>query len=256
MRIPAGYSETITTAKASRRIEAFWSFTATTQGQSLVLPDGRCDLIVKFHADDRANPTPIITGPATQSYLVTYAPGDCWIGARMRPEGGAMLWRSQINEAVDRVLRGGEAQALVPELADLQGDTLTQIHLERLVDTIARVESISRPPPVVQRAIETLHVTGGRLPVGRLAVYVGCTTRHLNRLFQANVGLSAKTYAQLVQFQRSLRLIKENGQSVSAAAHEGGYADQPHLTRAFRRFGGFSPHRLPGDLALPKLFPL
>jgi transcriptional regulator GlxA family with amidase domain len=103
-------------------------------------------------------------------------------------------------------------------------------------------------------ALDALHVSGGRRRIDELSKYAGCTTRQLNRMFRSNVGLSAKTYAQLVQFHRTLKLIQCERLSITVAAFEGGYADQAHLTRAFQRFGGFTPSNVPHDLSLPMLF--
>lgn len=104
------------------------------------------------------------------------------------------------------------------------------------------------------RALDTIHFSGGRIRVDRLADTVGCSSRHLNRLFRANVGLGCKIYIQLAQFHRTLRLVGSEGISLTDAAFEGGYADHAHMTRAFRSFGGFAPTSIPENLTLPTVF--
>ncbi len=49
-----------------------------------------------------------------------------------------------------------------------------------------------------------------------------------------------KTAAALVRFNRALGLL-ESGLKPADVAHACGYADQPHLTREFRRFAGTTP---------------
>lgn len=216
-----------------------------------MLPDGRCDIILRYHAHRPDAVIPIITGPATQAYTVEYEAGDCWLGVRMRPDNGDALWGRDVTDAADTVLRGPEALTRLPELAALNTRTLTVSDLAAVVPSLTMCRANQR----TRRALTMLHTSGGRMKVEKLAAFVGCTTRQLHRIFRHSNGLSVKTYAQLVQFHRTLRLIRQEQLSISAAAFEGGYADHAHLTRAFRRFGGFAPSDMPKALALPKLFP-
>lgn len=247
MPLPPGYHEQRVSPKASRGVEALWTFTAEHAGRSVVLPDGRCDVILRDSLRSEAPAVVIVTGPATRPYIVSFEVGDRWRGVRLRPGGGAAVWAAALPEAVDVARRGPAALALIPELGEGPAS------LSRLTEALAH--RLSAPPdPVVTRAVDVLHAAGGRVRVARLAPMIGCTARHLNRVFRSQIGLPVKTYASLVQFHRTLRLIEQEGLSLPDAAAEGGYADQPHLSRAFRRFGGFAPGRRPEGLTLPGLF--
>lgn len=226
-----------------------WSFTARPSGSAVVLPEGRCDIIVRNHSSTPRQITPIITGPATQPYRVDYDTGDQWFGIRLRPEHGAALWQGRLGNAPDNVLRGGEALDHLPALAVLSGSDPTLDALAHLV----HAQLWPDVDPRLTRTIDILHASGGRLRIEALAEYVACTTRHLNRLFRRNVGLSAKTYAQLIQFHRTLKLITRGNVPITVAAFEGGYSDQAHMARTFRRFGGFPPSGIPADLSLPAI---
>lgn len=248
--IPIGYQEAIVTPKSSRSVEAYWSFTADKAGQNLVLPDGRCDVILRHNINQQNLQFPVVTGPATQAYMVTYEAGDCWLGVRLRPNNGVMLWRNRIENAENAVLRGQDAVALVPDLLTREGAEMTLADLATVMATKAPSKEDGR----LNRALDALHASGGRITIEKLAVFSGCTPRHLNRIFRSHVGLGTKTYAQLVQFHRTLKLVQQEHLSISDAAFEGGYADQAHLARAFRRFGGFTPSEIPKGLSLPALF--
>jgi AraC-like DNA-binding protein len=232
-------------------VEAYWSFTAEKAGRSLVLPDGRCDIILHYNTHKSDAPVPIITGPATWAYAVEYEIGDCWLGIRLRPDNGCALWANGITQAADAVLSGPEALALLPRLSALNRGYPTITDLAETVGIIATALINHR----ISRALGALHTSGGRIQIEKLAEFVGCTPRHLNRIFRAHIGLNAKTYAQLVQFHRTLGLIQREHLPIAGAAFEGGYADHAHLTRAFRRFGGFTPSGIPDELSLPALFP-
>lgn len=204
---------------------------------------------MRSHASTPDEVTPIITGPATRPYRVDFETGDQWFGIRLRPEHGAALWQDDLGNAPDSVLRGLDALDRLPSLAALRGAALT---LEALAHTIP-TQTWPDVDPRLTRAIDILHASGGRLRIDALAKFVACTARHLNRLFRRNVGLSAKTYAQLIQFHRTLKLITNGKVPIIAAAFEGGYSDHAHMARTFRRFGGFTPSGIPTDLSLPEI---
>lgn len=226
-----------------------WSFAARTFGSAVVLPDGRCDIIVRSHSRTPDQFTPMITGPATRPYRVDYESGDQWFGIRLHPEHGAALWQDNLGNAPDSVLRGGEALERLPSLFVLRGSGPTLDALAHIV----HAQTWPEVDPRLTRAIDILHASGGRLRIEALAKIVACTARHLNRLFRQNVGLSAKAYAQLIQFHRTIKLITYGNLPLSAAAFEGGYADHAHMARTFRRFGGFSPNSIPADLSFPAI---
>lgn len=218
------------------------------------MPDGRCDIILRYHVHRKDDPVPVITGPATRAYTVKYDSGDSWLGIRLRPESGVLLWKKNIAKAADKVLRGQDAFALVPQLVRIDRDALSFAQLAHAVEAVRMPLQGTFEENRLSRALNALHVSGGRLPIEKIAALTGCTARQLNRIFRSNVGLSAKTYSQLVQFHRTLKLLKKERLPISAAAFEGGYADQSHLTRAFQRFGGFKPSGLSKELYLPELF--
>lgn len=256
MIIPLGYQETavspnLNSSKASRNVEAYWSFTALDTGESIVLPDGRCDVILRFNIHSTTPPVPIITGPATRAYTVLYKPGDSWLGVRLRPCHGSLLWGKDITDAADKVLRQEEALAVMPTLAKLHRGGLSETALASAVEQCSAFSQAYQINEKLMEALDLVHLSAGRLRIENLAELVGCSSRHLNRMFQMAVGLSVKTYGQLVQFHRALSLISNQNMPITTAALEAGYTDHAHLSRSFKRFGGFSPSKLPDGLSQP-----
>lgn len=219
-----------------------------------MLPDGRCDIILRYNERRPDDLVLCVTGPATQAYTVHYEAGDIWIGLRLRPHNAALIWHENIAQAANRVLRGPDALALVPGLAKIDPQQMTAAHFADVLGTLPGPKHSMGVEMRLHRALDVLHASGGRMRMENLAAILKCSARHLSRMFQSNIGLSPKTYAQLVQFHRTLKLINQHQLSISAAAHEGGYSDHTHLARTFRRFGGFSPSDIPADLSLPALF--
>jgi AraC-like DNA-binding protein len=98
------------------------------------------------------------------------------------------------------------------------------------------------PAREVMFAWELLTRTGGAIEVGRLATEVGWSRRHMSERFRREFGLTPKTMARVVRFERARRMVSQAARppfgEVAAAA---GYADQAHMNREWREFAGASP---------------
>lgn len=251
MRLPEGYQERIYTPQQARSVEAVWRHEEPKAGSSLILPDGRCDVIVRYNADRAVVPRLVVTGPATQPYWVAFEAGDRWIGVRLRPERGGVLWGDALWAAKNQVALDSEAAVLVRELAGLCVVGIGEDDLRQALVRFVEGRALTPEGHRAGESVRRIHLAGGRFSVSELAARAGCSTRHLHRLFGFTVGLSVKAYASLVQFHRALRLVCEAGGSLSDAAFEAGYADQAHMTRAMRRYSGFVPSNIPDGLIRP-----
>ena len=96
-------------------------------------------------------------------------------------------------------------------------------------------------------AVAALVRTAGRARVDALAGRAGTTTRQLQRRFVERVGVSPKTLARILRFQRTL-LHRAAGEPSRAdwvrVAVECGYADQSHLIHDYAAFAGETPASL------------
>jgi hypothetical protein len=67
--------------------------------------------------------------------------------------------------------------------------------------------------------------------------------RTAQRRFLRATGLTHGTFAQIERARQAANLL-ERGLSIADAVYQAGYADQPHLTRSFKRFFGQTPGQL------------
>ena len=98
-----------------------------------------------------------------------------------------------------------------------------------------------RAPTEVVRAWTLLRRSHGRASIASIARQVGWSDRHLARQFSIEIGLTPKTAARVIRFDRARRLLPHHaGAEVAVRC---GYADQSHLVRDFTAFTGLSPTR-------------
>ncbi len=104
------------------------------------------------------------------------------------------------------------------------------------------------PDELVTEALQVLSAHPDS-PIGGIAERLGTTHSALTRRFRRVTGVSPKQHAQVLRFHRFIDAVtREQGTPDWARlAAAGGYYDQPHVIRAFRRFSGWTPaeyHRL------------
>lgn len=100
---------------------------------------------------------------------------------------------------------------------------------------------VSGPPPPVALALQRLRESPERsATLAELAALSGVSRFQLLRGFARAVGVTPHAYL-LQQRVRLARRLLAAGQRPAEAAAEAGFADQSHLTRAFRRQLGVTP---------------
>lgn len=98
-----------------------------------------------------------------------------------------------------------------------------------------------------QRLADLPQVLRG-LPVRAAAAWLGCSTRQLERRSLQAHGLSPRELRSMARGHEAV-LADEPTQALADAAQHHGYADQPHMTREYRRLMGESPAELRRHLA-------
>jgi AraC-like DNA-binding protein len=256
MPLPYDYVEVLHTKRDRFATEAAWQFFTDQACEHRVLPDGRCDIILRFRSN-RTEPlgviTPLVTGAATRFHIVPIAAGTGYIGIRLRPGAAGKVLGIDLRAIVNRGLTGDAAILKIPALKNLCApvssiDTLRS-RLNTFIDDHTRDLTIDE---LTAALMDTLHITGGRLPVADMAVLHCVDVRTVHRRIVAATGLTPKQMAMVIQFHRALRLRFDERLDIASTAFEAGYSDQAHMSRIFRSMGGISPARTP-DLVLAGL---
>jgi AraC family transcriptional regulator len=114
-----------------------------------------------------------------------------------------------------------------------------------LVAAVARSSQVPRKaPPWVAQATELIHDRFlEALRIETIAGGVGVRPSELVRAFRAFHGVPVGSYARRLRLEWVARRLAESDDPIATLAIEAGFADQPHLTRAFLAFSGLTPGR-------------
>ncbi|WP_232547682.1 helix-turn-helix transcriptional regulator [Propioniciclava soli] len=150
------------------------------------------------------------------------------LGVPAAPLASALVPGDELGAALPRCLH----ERLAP-LGWAQRFTVLEEHLLGRLGRAGRAAH-----PVAEQGWRRL--TGAPRRVEEVAGELGISRRHLRNLFVAEFGLSPKEVAQVARFDRA-RTLAARGVPLAQTAAAAGYADQPHLTREWRRFAGLTP---------------
>jgi len=145
--------------------------------------------------------------------------------------------------------------ALPPTMFEQQIDGLATAYRKRASDaaliTLARaaVASLSgtipepkKPPDArIARAVELIRMRfGAVLPLSVMAAAVHLSPDRFRHLFMKETGVGFRVYLLWQRLECSLAAYVA-GETLTEAAHTGGFADSAHFSRTFRRMFGIAP---------------
>ncbi|MCW7540399.1 helix-turn-helix domain-containing protein [Aquabacterium sp. A7-Y] len=182
-----------------------------------------------------------IVGPTDRAARSPVRPGDFLAGVRFRLGWGAICLGLEAGSLRNRWVPDAPArQRLGPRTAELLAATRVEdavIALQRLAVQLAEGIVLQAWQRQALERIESLHVAFG--------TYRADGSRSGRRHALALAGMPLVTLGRLLRFQHAMRLLERRPeQALADLACIVGYADQAHLCREFRRFGGFTPRRL------------
>lgn len=94
----------------------------------------------------------------------------------------------------------------------------------------------------ISKAIKEIISKKGQLIIGKLSNDLHLTERTFERRFQGAVGVTAKQFAKIIQFQQSLEQITiKDYNKISDVVYLNGFADQSHFIKVFKAYTGKTP---------------
>ena len=135
----------------------------------------------------------------------------------------------------------------------LHDDIDVEETVSEMLGIALRVVDRERPERAwVARARNIAHARfAERITLDDIADEVGVHPASLARGFRVDHGVTLGDYVSRLRVQHACRLMAR-GQSLASVAHACGFADQSHLTRAFKAIAGMTPGLLRRRLAVAR----
>lgn len=109
-------------------------------------------------------------------------------------------------------------------------------HFQMSFSQAKRARIVSAP------AGEKIIAENGIVNISDLAKHFGINSRRLERIFNAETGLSPKMFSRIIRFNHAKRMIENNAEiKLSRLTYETGYSDQAHFSNTFRELFDYSP---------------
>jgi AraC-like DNA-binding protein len=110
---------------------------------------------------------------------------------------------------------------------------------------LQQISKSKGPDPMIMQAVDLIIQHEGVMPVELLLQSLFVTERTLERKFKHTIGLSPKRFIEIVRLNVSAKRMQrmKEKQSLASVAYDGGYFDQAHFIKDFRKFTGFTPQQ-------------
>jgi hypothetical protein len=168
-----------------------------------------------------------VRGPETMARPAPVPEGEVeYFGIVFKP--GAFLAHLPGKNLVDQGINLPVAGSRSVWLAGSAWEVPTFDNADTFVERLVRQGLLVRDP-VVEDAVQ------GYLP--------DLSLRSVQRRFLHATGLTYSTYRQIERAQQAADMLRQ-GVSILDVTYHFGYADQPHMTRSFKRFLGTTPAQL------------
>jgi len=193
-----------------------WETQVAETASATILPDGCQDLL--FTAYPGLAPRWEITSLDDTAYRIEMPRGTYFKGFRLRAGVG-----------VDVRRLCAALQGLPPDHAGI----VDRLHSFSTLNGLAE-ETLS--------ALQEQACAGGN--VAKAAARLGVQQRQIQRIMARHTGRTAAKWLALARVRTAARALAKGG-NLAGVAHDCGYADQPHMHRAFRQWLGTTPAKPP-----------
>lgn len=214
-------------------------------GENYVLPGANAvlgfQLRGRVHTGERPLSPIGVTGIQPMLRTYQYAPATQSVLVRFTPQGAA-CFGVPASELASRSV-GLEDLIGAAQVREVIGEIHAAADPAQAVAVVERLLLLMpwALDPIVERAIMMIRPgTDEEVQVAAIARSLAISERQLERRFRDRIGISPKRLASLRRFEQAVKLMAAS-RSLTRAAVEAGYYDQPHFNREFHRFTGMPP---------------
>ena len=207
--------------------------------------EGRAELV----------PRTLISGSYTSPFAMRGTGARLsFAAAELTPTGFFSLFGHAAAEICDRVpdvrdlIPARRRHQIVEALAEARTTASRRAIFEHFLTAMVPAGRDRARVAHVRQAVELIQRRHGQLTVSELCSEIGLSHSWMRARFAEVVGLSPKAFIETTRISRAFDQVLSSGTEKVLGSHlaqDLGYYDQAHFIRAFRRYTGFAPSRLP-----------
>lgn len=233
-------------------ISHFFSFSNKSGGDITVplLVDGCSNLI--FEYKDGKVRTHLI-GSTVETRTFSVKKDAEYFGVRLMPTGVAFIKDLPIKETIGKVIILDEMECM-KEFCEEMGqqtdfDSRMKVFLKRYSQM--RNESVTshKKAELFEQIADLIIQRRGKIRVSELENLAGYSSRYINKIFETELGMSAKQLCNTVKFQFLLDDINKNEkENLTSISSEYNFYDQAHFIHEFKEFTGKTPSEYANEI--------
>lgn len=230
-------------------IHSYW---ISSKGKSSrILPDGLIDIIFNFGRATSTLPSwnAGVSGMMTKFRDVNTNEDAMFIGIRFRPMHFHKWCKAPLNELKNITVQASDINP------NWDHNLVAQIYQQKAIqDKLAFIEqyllatideATLHRQSIIASVCNTISSSFTDLSLTTIAKDHHISSRQLERLFKAQVGVSMKEYHSIVRFIHTIEsLSQHSSKSLLHLAYDMGYYDHAHLTREIKKIAGVPPSQL------------
>jgi AraC-like DNA-binding protein len=186
----------------------------------------------------------LVGGLQTEPVLITQDRTHCGIHLELRPLAVRSLFGVSAAELSGRIVGLDDLdRPQLAQLPDRLASTPSWSDRFRVLDEVLAGLVVEPRSVSVElgQAWRVMLNSGGRVRVADVADEVGWSRRYFGERFRAETGLTPKSIARILRFERAGMLLRRGHFGLASLAVECGYYDQSHLSNEWRMLAGCSP---------------
>jgi len=212
-------------------VESVWMVKnqADEKREGIIVPDGKIDLFL-FSGEDE-NFEIFISGICTGPVIKPPFPRSTMFAISFHPIAAEYIFKKSIADLKD-------AKQTLP--CDYWGFSKNDLeHFEQFYKKVCEIVNAKLEKKIDDRKknlFELIYLSKGETTVEELSKKVSWSSRQINRYFNAWLGVSLKSYINIIRFSNSLKQLKKGD-----FYPELNYGDQSHFIREVKKFAGVKP---------------
>lgn len=239
-------------------IECFWEFYIAeeilTEANQVYLPDGSPQIIIvmkgsyeRTFPDGRSETIrdAVLIPQRNSAVRINHEPGTRLFGIRFRPYGIRCVVHRPMSELKEMsvILSGIFGNRDTKELQTaVKEDDLNKKHLAVQKIFTKHFEALPVNTKIID-IIKYININHGT-SITALAKKFSLSQSSLEKLFNAYIGISAKSYMKIIRLNKSVKYYKNRSKhypNLTATGAEAEFYDQSHFIKDFRQMAGITP---------------